>query len=137
MATSVLAAPLDAQLLPTGAARRLWTDSAVVQDIPPDATRNTTPDTTPNTGRRAANVAGPGLVHAQALNFARAETMTRPKDQARTKALVADALATDTILARVARAAYPDLPTALFEARAQMGHAPAEARAFANQLDSL
>jgi 3-carboxy-cis,cis-muconate cycloisomerase len=92
---------------------------------------------TPDTGQMAANVTGLGLVHAEALSFALAKTMTRPEAQARTKALVADALTTDTTLARVARAAYPDLPDALFEAGAQMGHAPAKAHAFANRVDSL
>lgn len=91
----------------------------------------------PDSGRMATNVGGLGLVHAEALSFALAAKMSRPDAQARTKELVAQAHQSATPLAGIARAAEPDLPATLFQADAQMGEAPAEARAFASRIDAL
>lgn len=91
----------------------------------------------PDTARMAENGDGLGLVHAEALSFALAAKMSRPDAQSRTKELVAQALQSGTTLAHVARTADPDLPAALFQTSAQMGDAPAEARAFADHVDVL
>ena len=63
--------------------------------------------------------------------------MSRPDAQAATKALVAEAVADAVPLKQVAQAAHPDLPDELFEAQAQMGMAPADARAFAARVARL
>ncbi|WP_299622404.1 lyase family protein [uncultured Tateyamaria sp.] len=87
--------------------------------------------------RMAENTGGLGLIHAEALSFALAATMSRPDAQARTKELVAEAVQSAAPLGRVAQAAHPDLPATLFDPSSQMGAAPAEARAFAARVDAL
>jgi len=92
---------------------------------------------TPDTARMAQNTGGAGLIHAEALSFALSRDMTRPEAQAATKALVARALAEGKSLAELARAAHPGLSDDLFDPRAQMGLAPADARAFAKRVAHL
>lgn len=87
--------------------------------------------------RMAEHAGGLGLIHAEALSFALAATMARPDAQARTKALVAEAVQTATPLGQIARAAHPELPASLFDPQSQMGTAPVEARAFAARVDAL
>lgn len=92
---------------------------------------------TPNTEAMAARFDGLGGVHAEALSFALAAQMPRPEAQVATKTLIARAVASGQSLEAVARSAYPDLPRDLFEATAQMGAAPAQARAFAKRVKAL
>ena len=88
----------------------------------------------PDPGQMAANLsAGLGLVHAEALSFALADQMPRAEAQAQTKTLCAAAQAQGLPLSKVAQAAYPHLPDTLFDPLAQLGHAPADARAFAQR----
>ena len=94
-------------------------------------------DLEPDTAQMRANLAGRGLIHAEALSFALTAMMPRPEAQAATKALVADAVACGRSLEDVARAAHPDLPADLFDASRQMGHAPGAARAFAARVAAL
>ena len=91
----------------------------------------------PDTEAMAADFDGLGLLHAEALSFALAALMPRPNAQARTKALVAEAVQSNTSLADTARNAYPDLPPGLFQTAQHLGQAPAQARAFANRVDVL
>jgi 3-carboxy-cis,cis-muconate cycloisomerase len=91
----------------------------------------------PDTARMAAHVEGLGLIHAEALSFALAARMPRPKAQARTKELVAEAVRTTTPLSEIAHAAEPDLPPTLFQSAAQLGNAPSDARAFAKRVETL
>ena len=107
------------------AAAALETAHGVVQAMAPDQ------------AQMRAHLGGQGLLHAEALSFALAREMSRPDAQAATKALVAEAIARNQPLAHVARAAHPTLPPALFEAAAQMGTAPMDARAFAQRVASL
>ena len=63
--------------------------------------------------------------------------MPRSDAQAATKDLITLATAQDKSLESVARAAHPALPADLFDPRAQMGTAPAQARAFAQRVATL
>ena len=93
---------------------------------------------TPDTARMARNLEGGlGLIHAEALSFALASTLPRPQAQAETKALCRAAQETGTPLEKVARAAHPELPAALFHADQSLGLAPQEARAFAARARAL
>lgn len=92
---------------------------------------------TPNTEAMVAKFDGLGGVFAEALSFALAERMPRPKAQAAVKSLVANAHGGGYSLEVVARRAYPDLPTELFDPVAQMGTAPDQARAFAARVAAL
>ncbi|TMM55354.1 lyase family protein [Sulfitobacter sabulilitoris] len=92
----------------------------------------------PDTHRMAANLdSGLGLIHAEALSFALAEMMPRPQAQAAAKALCQKAVATQTPLPALAHAAYADLPATLFDARHQLGTAPADARAFVARIKAI
>ncbi|MFD1911672.1 lyase family protein [Halodurantibacterium flavum] len=75
---------------------------------------------------------GLGLIHAEALTFALTDRMSRPAAAAEVKALCKQAMAEGRSLVALADARWPD---AGFSARltpaAQLGRAPAEARAFA------
>ncbi|MBS0125225.1 class-II fumarase/aspartase family protein [Thetidibacter halocola] len=75
-----------------------------------------------------------GLILAEALSFALAEQMPRPKAQAEAKTLCQAARAEGRPLSDLARAAFPDLPVSLFDWSAQLGQASAEARAFARAV---
>ena len=66
-----------------GFGRALLTAQGLADTITPDAAR-----------MRAALTGGLGLIHAEALSFALAETMPRPEAQAAVKALTAEATAT-------------------------------------------
>lgn len=89
----------------------------------------------PDTRRMQANLdAGMGLIHAEALSFALADTMARPKAQAAVKSLCRKALEEQVTLKELALATYPDLAPGLFDPHAQMGHAPADARVFATRV---
>lgn len=73
-----------------------------------------------------------GVLFAEALSFALCAKMPRPTAQAEVKTLVEQAKSTGERLADVASAAHPDLDlSAVFDAAAQLGQAPAEARNFA------
>ena len=75
-----------------------------------------------------------GALFAEALSFALAARMPRPEAQARVKTLITEAAATGDSLARTAAAAYPDLDLgAVLDPMAQLGQAPATARAFAKE----
>ncbi len=89
--------------------------------------------TTPNERAMAAHIdATGGMIFAEALSFALAAAMPRPKAQAAVKSLVQAAKNSGRSLADVAHEAHPDLPLdPVFSAAAQLGTAPAEARAFA------
>ncbi len=86
---------------------------------------------------RSNLVIGSGLIHAEALSFALASMMPRPKAQIETKVLCKTALAEGKTLEEVARAAYLNLPPDLFDPARQMGLAPTEARAFAARVRLL
>ena len=75
-----------------------------------------------------------GGAHAEALSFALARHMPRPEAQAEAKRLAQRAAAEGRTLAEVARAAHPELDAGTFDARSQLGQAPAEARAFAARV---
>ncbi len=78
---------------------------------------------------------GLGLIHAEALSFALAETMPRPQAQAAVKVLCLEAMDNRTPLAEAVARAYPDLDVAaLFDPALQMGQAPADARQFAAKV---
>lgn len=92
----------------------------------------------PVPARMAANLGtNLGLVHAEALSFALAQTMTRPEAQAVTKTLCKAAAETQTPLAELALDRYETLPKTLFQPRDQLGQAPADARAFAARVRAL
>ena len=92
----------------------------------------------PDTQRMAASLArSNGLVHAEALSFALAAKMPRPEAQALTKRLCREATETGTSLAELAHAADPTLPSSIFDPGAQMGEAPAIARAFAARVRTM
>jgi 3-carboxy-cis,cis-muconate cycloisomerase len=75
---------------------------------------------------------GLGLIYAEALSFALAQTLPRPEAQAAVKALCAEVRASGTPLGTLAAAKWPKVaPAKLFTPQAQLGLAPADARAFA------
>ncbi len=93
---------------------------------------------TPNTGKMAETLEGGlGLIHAEALSFALADTMQRPQAQTVTKSLCRQAQEEGVELEDIARAAYPDLPTGLFDAAQSLGLAPLDARAFVARAKAL
>jgi 3-carboxy-cis,cis-muconate cycloisomerase len=86
----------------------------------------------------AAMTDGQNLIHAEALSFALARHLPRPEAQAAIKALCKEAGASGADLAASAMQAYPDLDLApVFDAAAQMGHAPDEAGRFAAAAQAL
>lgn len=104
----------------------LETASAMLDGLEPDST-----------AMRATLDATGGLILAEALSFALAQTMPRPEAQAAAKRLCTGARESGTALETLARARHPDLPSDLFDWTAQMGQAPADARAFATTLRDL
>lgn len=80
---------------------------------------------------------GSGLIHAEALSFALAESMPRPDAQTATKELCRTAIETGRDLASVALAAHPSIDPATFQPAKQMGHAPQIARDFAAAVKAL
>lgn len=92
----------------------------------------------PNPAQMAGGLRnGLGLIHAEALSFALATKMPRPEAQAETKALCREAMQSGEPLEPLARARHPDLPADLFRPDAQLGQAPAEARAFVARARAL
>ncbi|MBV2360097.1 adenylosuccinate lyase family protein [Thalassococcus sp. CAU 1522] len=85
---------------------------------------------------RAALTASGGLVLAEALSFALANTMPRPDAQDTVKALCASALQNGRPLSDLAMSLYPDLPADFFDPTGHMGQAPEDARAFAQAVRS-
>ncbi|MDE3080330.1 MAG: adenylosuccinate lyase family protein [Paracoccaceae bacterium] len=87
----------------------------------------------PNPDRMLAPLQdGLGLLYAEAVTFALAEILPRPEAQAAVKALTKEARDTGTPLPALAARAFPALDWASRLApAAQLGQAPAEARAFA------
>lgn len=77
---------------------------------------------------------GQGLIHAEALSFALAETMPRPEAQAAVKELCAQALSSGAPLLVLAARRFPQTDWAARLAGAGLGQAPAEARAFAARV---
>lgn len=94
---------------------------------------------TPLPDRMAAGIDdGLGLIYAEALSFALAGHMPRPEAQAEVKALCREAQESGTPLADLAAARWPDAGLSdLFTPSAQLGTAPAEARAFAEAAAAL
>jgi len=89
----------------------------------------------PDPARMAAALDdGRGLVMAEALTFALAETLPRPEAAAAVKALCAEARGSGTALAALAARDHPGRDwAALLDPRRGLGTAPEEARAFARQ----
>lgn len=81
---------------------------------------------------------GSGLIYAEALSFALAAHMPRPQAQEQVKTLCQDTRKTGIPLARLAAERWPEYETApLFAPQAQLGTAPAEARAFAEAAKAV
>lgn len=95
----------------------------------------------PNAENMVQNMAGLGLIHAEALSFALAEIMPRPEAQTATKALCKEAQETGVTLGKLALKAYPNIPNSVFDPAQQMGQAPelacAFVRAFETQVSKL
>ena len=92
----------------------------VVEGLSPDATA------------MAARLNDPlGLIHAEALSFALARQMPRPEAQATLKALAAEAGKSGRALPDLVAEACPEAPLPDLTPPASLGHAPSEARAFA------
>ena len=72
-----------------------------------------------------------GLIHAEALTFALAQTLPRPEAQAAVKRLCREVTQTGTPLATLAARDFPGTDWAARLASSGLGQAPAEARAFA------
>lgn len=78
---------------------------------------------------------GLGLIYAEALSFHLAHSMPRPDAQAEVKRLCTEATDKGQSLETLARKAWPDQDFgALFTPEAQLGEAPAQARAFAKAV---
>ena len=93
---------------------------------------------TPDAEAMAATLAASnGLILAEALSFALAETMPRPEAQAETKRLCALVRETGRTLAEVAVEAHPAIGAERLDPLRQTGQAPAEARAFAERVRAL
>ena len=92
---------------------------------------------TPQTENMNDALGGLGLIHAEALSFALAETMPRPDAQAETKKLCAQAIETGQELVAIALAAHPAISPATFQATEQMGHAAYQAHAFVAAVKAL
>ncbi|MEM9551628.1 MAG: lyase family protein [Pseudomonadota bacterium] len=92
----------------------------------------------PHGARMARSVDDPlGLIHAEALSFALADALGRPKAQAVTKTLCKEAAATGTSLIELAVKQYPELDPAAFSANYQMGMSAQAAQQFADQVRAL
>lgn len=110
-----------------GTASALGTAVALTKDLAPRSDRMV-----------AALEDGLGMIHAEALSFALAQSMPRPEAQAETKALCKAAMESQTPLRNLARQKWPDLDVdAIFDPAQQLGTAPAEARRFAQAVRDL
>lgn len=103
--------------------RMLSLAARIAADLVPD----------PNAMARHLND-GQGLIHAEALAFALADQMPRPAAHAALKDLCAEAIATGTPLLTLASQSYPQTDWAAQLEQADLGQAPAEARAFAARV---
>lgn len=94
---------------------------------------------TPNTEQMNATLhSGKGLIFAEALSFALANAMPRPEAQLKTKELCASVMSTGKTLAEAASELFPEIDFKdVFEAKAQLGSASEEARAFAVAVRAL
>lgn len=94
---------------------------------------------TPNADAMNAHIDdGMGLIYAEALSFALAESMPRPEAQAAVEKLCLQVKADNTPLPKLAAAKWPHIDTAsLCTPASQLGEAPAQARAFAKAAPSL
>lgn len=87
---------------------------------------------TPDAEAMARVFGGTGdMMMAEALSFTLAEQMPRPEAQAAVKALCREATETGKALSQIVAEKHPEIDAALFDPKAQMGQASAEARAFA------
>ena len=86
---------------------------------------------------RAGLQADLGLIHAEALSFALAQTMPRPEAQKAVKALCGEAMAKRTPLRDLVAANFPDLPLDAFDPARGAGQAAAEATAFSIRARAL
>jgi 3-carboxy-cis,cis-muconate cycloisomerase len=77
---------------------------------------------------------GTGLIFAEALSFALAARMPRPKAQEAVKALCREALESGTPLRTLAERDFAGDWSAVFDPARQLGTAPAEAHAFAERV---
>jgi len=89
--------------------------------------------------RMRANLDGAhGLVYAEAISFRLAQEMPRADAQARVKQWCADAVANHRGLAALAAEQYPGIDwNAIADPAAQLGDAPAQARAFAARARAI
>lgn len=78
-----------------------------------------------------------GLIHAETLSFALADSMPRPEAQQVTKALCREAQQKNAPLKDLAMARYPDLPEETFDPGAHLGTAPSDALRFAATVKAL
>ena len=102
------------------------------------ATQELAGNITPNAEQMAAHIDdGLGLIYAEALSFALAKIMPRPDAQVAVKRLCQQVTSENIPLAELAASAWPDLDSAgLFSPAAQMGDAPAQARAFSKAANT-
>ncbi len=93
---------------------------------------------TPNASAMANNLDpdGLGLIYAEALSFALAETRSRPDAQALVKSLCLSSMKTQTPLSNLVKNETKQDLSALMTPAAQLGQAPSEARAFAREARS-
>jgi 3-carboxy-cis,cis-muconate cycloisomerase len=92
----------------------------------------------PMPGGMAAGIDdGTGLIFAEALTFALAARMPRPKAQEAVKALCREALETGTPLRQLTERDFPGDWGPVFDPARQLGTAPAEARAFAERVRNI
>ncbi len=78
------------------------------------------------------------LIHAEALVFLLAETLTRPEAQARVKQMCSEAAASSSSLQIVAQTHFPELDlTKAFDPKLNLGQAPQDARLFAQRIQDI
>ncbi len=88
----------------------------------------------PGAMARGIDPEGTGLIYAEALTFALSESLPRPEAQAKIAALCMEARETGTSLAALLARDHPGDWAAHATPEAQLGQAPAEARAFAEAV---
>ncbi len=90
----------------------------------------------PNAAMMEAHLAGGhGLVYAEAISFELAAIMPRPEAQDAVKRLCTEAIQQNRSLPELAAQTYPDIDwAAITTPAAQLGDAPAQARAFAARV---
>lgn len=88
----------------------------------------------PDAMARNIDPEGTGLIYAEALTFALSQIMPRPEAQAKIAALCTEARETGASLASLVARDHPGDWAACATPEAQLGQAPAEARAFAARV---